>query len=74
MPVDMDIDRIDEAPVGGLVGAHPLAIGREKMVERVDPGSIGANRLRVNLQYSVKVAKSPQPVSCFGLQCIKMGR
>jgi hypothetical protein len=30
--VDIDIDGVDETPVGGLVRACPVAIGRKKMV------------------------------------------
>ena len=36
--IDIDIDRIDEAPVGGLIGTGAAAVGRKQVMQRIDAG------------------------------------
>src|SRR5262245_52498550 len=67
----MDIDRIDEATVGGLIGAHPLAVRWEKMVERVYASSIGANSL-CKLAIIVECREVPCPAVAFRFQRIEV--
>ena len=42
----VQVDRIEEAAVGGMVGAGAVALGREQRVERVEPDGHGALRPR----------------------------
>ena len=63
---DVDVDRIDEAAVRGLIGAHALAVVREQMMERIDAGDCAAHRFRGS-QKRRNVSKSPMPASRLSL-------